>query len=143
MTKTIGLLCLVALSTHALSGCFYTPATRTDQGAVTGGAVGGAAGMILDRRNPWRGGIIGGIIGTIVGATLADVSERASSEAARNQRPTEYRTEDGRGVYRAEPLGYDGVTQCRRVQERVWQDGQLVRDRVREICTSDRNQPGY
>jgi len=44
-------------------------------------------------------------------------------EAAQSQRPAEYRTEDGRGLYRAEPQGYNAATRCKRVHERVWQDG--------------------
>jgi len=140
--RAVAVVCLAALATTLASGCIV-PATRTNQGAVVGGAVGGTAGLILDRRHPWRGGIIGGVLGAMVGATLADVSERAAMEAARTQQPAEYRTEDGRGLYRAEPQGYNDATRCRRVHERVWQDGQLVRDQVREVCTSETNQPGY
>ena len=46
-------------------------------------------------------------------------------------------------VYRAEPLGIDANTRCRKVHERVWQDGQLVRDQIKEVCTSESYQPGY
>jgi hypothetical protein len=142
MKKAISLICLAALGTALMTGC-YVPATQTNQGAAVGGAVGATTGLLLDRRHPWRGGIIGGVLGAMVGATLGDISERAAMEAAQSQRPAEYRTEDGRGLYRAEPLGYSAGTRCTRVHERVWQDGQLVRDQVREVCTSDTNRPGY
>src|SRR3990172_36684 len=82
------------------------------EGATTGGAVGGIAGALLDSRNPWRGGVIGAALGAVLGATLADISYRASREAYTTGRPVEYRTEDGRGVYRAEPLDYDARTRC-------------------------------
>jgi outer membrane lipoprotein SlyB len=104
------------------------------QGAGTGAAVGGISGAILDSRNPWRGGVIGGVLGAIVGATIADIQLKASQEAAMENRPVEYRTEDGRGVYWAEPQGYDERTRCRRVHEKIWEDGRLVRDQVREVC---------
>lgn len=104
------------------------------QGAGTGAVIGGVGGAILDNRNPWRGGIIGAAIGAIAGATLADISYRASEEAAMHDRPVEYRTEDGRGIYRADPVGYNERTRCKRIHERVWEDGRLVKDEVREIC---------
>jgi hypothetical protein len=104
------------------------------QGAESGAVIGGTSGAILDHRNPWRGGIIGMDIGAIAGATLADISYRASSEAAMHNRAVEYRTEDGRGVYRADPVGYNERTRCKDIHERVWEDDRLVRDVVRELC---------
>jgi hypothetical protein len=38
--------------------------------------VGGVAGAILDRHNPWRGGVIGAAIGAVAGWTLTEISER-------------------------------------------------------------------
>lgn len=113
------------------------------QGAGTGAAVGGISGAILDSRNPWRGGVIGGVIGAIVGATIADIQLKASREAAEENRPVEYRTEDGRGVYRAEPQGYDDRTHCKRIHEKVWEDGRLVKDHVREVCEGERYDRRY
>jgi hypothetical protein len=113
------------------------------QGAETGAVVGGVAGAFLDSRNPWRGGVVGGILGAIAGATIADISLRASREAAMENRPVEYQTEGGRGVYRADPLGYDEATRCRKVHERVWEDGRLVKDRIREVCTGERYDRRY
>ena len=118
---------------------FITACTEYQyEGATTGGAIGGIAGAILDSRNPWRGGIIGAALGAMAGATIADVSVRGAQEAYTTGRPVEYRTEDGRGMYYAEPMEYDPHTRCRRVHEKVWEDGQLVKDRVREICTGER-----
>ncbi len=133
MKQAVALLVLVSLLGLSL-GC--TP--YHTEGAGAGAAVGGVTGAILDSRNPWRGGVIGGIPGAIPGATIADVSHKASREAALHDRPVEYRTEDGRGVYRADPLGYDQRTRCKKVHERVWEDGRLVRDQVREVCESER-----
>lgn len=104
------------------------------RGAGSGAVIGGVSGAVLDHRNPWRGGIIGAAIGAIAGATIADISYKASQEAAMHDRAVEYRTEDGRGRYRADPAGYNDRTRCKRIHERVWEDDRLVKDEVREIC---------
>jgi hypothetical protein len=132
--------------TFILTG--YNGCTRAHyEGATIGGAVGGIAGAIIDKRNPWRGGIIGAAIGAIAGATIADISLHGSREVVRTGRPVEYRTEDGRGIYRAEPYSEvyspDGHTTCRKVHERVWEDGQLVKDSIREVCESIRHERRY
>jgi hypothetical protein len=136
MKKIVAILIILALFPLAACTPYHT------QGAVTGGAVGGVAGALLDHRNPWRGGVIGAALGAVLGATIADISYRASREAYETGRPVEYRTEDGRGRYRAEPLEYDSRTRCRRIHERVWEDDRLVKDQVREVCES-RYQRGY
>jgi len=117
------------------------------EGATAGGVVGGVAGAVLDHKNPWRGGVIGAGLGAILGATLTDISMRGSREAYRTGRPVEYRTEDRRGIYRAEPAGdyyyTDEQTRCRKVHEKVWEDGRIVKDRVREVCESEKREKGY
>src|SRR3990172_3663894 len=72
-----------------LMGCATTP--RTYEGAGAGAVIGGVAGALLDRHNPWRGGIIGAAIGAVAGGTLVELSARASREAVLAQRPVEYR----------------------------------------------------
>lgn len=129
MRKTASGVVIISLLIMSLGCTGYQ-----QQGAGTGGVIGGVSGAILDHRNPWRGGIIGAAIGAIAGATLADISYKASQEAAMHDRPVEYRTEDGRGIYRADPVGYNERTRCKRIHERVWEDGHLVKDQVREIC---------
>ncbi len=117
------------------------------QGAVAGLLLGGIAGALLDGNNPWRGGVIGGALGAVAGATLTDISVRGSREAARLGRPVEYRTKDGRGVFRAEPISDfyrpDKHTKCRKVRERTWEDGRLIKDVVREICEGEKFERRY
>jgi len=137
MKKIIATFIILALLPLAACTPYHT------QGAVTGGAVGGVSGALLDHHNPWRGGVIGAALGAVVGATLADISYRASRESYETGRPVEYRTEDGRGIYRAEPLDYDTRTRCRRIHERVWEDGRLAKDEVREVCESRQYERGY
>jgi hypothetical protein len=125
-----------------LVSCATTP--RTYEGGAVGAAAGAIAGALLDHHNPWRGGVIGGVIGAVTGATLTEISARASREAAMEGRPVEYRTEDGRGIYRAEPIGpYDPQTRCSKIHERVWEDGRLIKDQVREVCESTMYQRRY
>ncbi len=128
-----------------LAGCVEMQPTtpRTYEGAGAGAIMGGVAGALLDRHNPWRGGIIGGALGALAGATFVELSARASREAYLAQRPVEYRTEDGRGVYRADPMGYDVSTKCSKVHERAWEDGRLVKDQIKEVCESTKYEKRY
>lgn len=117
------------------------------EGAGAGAIVGGVAGALLDKKNPWRGGVIGATVGAVFGATIADISIRGSREAYQTGRPVEYRTEDGRGYYRAEPTTdyyyKDPYTKCRKVSEKIWENGKLIRDTVKEVCESEKRERSY
>ncbi len=117
------------------------------EGAGIGALVGGVAGALLDKKNPWRGGVIGAGLGAVFGATIAEISSKGSKEAYQTGRPVEYKTEDGRGYYRAEPTSdyyyKDPYTKCRKVSEKVWEDGKLVKDTVKEICESEKQERSY
>jgi len=113
------------------------------QKTAPGGAQGGATGTSLDRKNPWRGGMVGATPVAIAGATLADISYRGSRETVSSGRPVEYYTENGRGRYYAEPMAYNASTRCRRVHERVWEDSRMIRDHVREVCEGTRYERRY
>lgn len=138
MKKIISMLMVLSLLTLTV-GCTQHHA----QGAGAGGVIGGIAGALLDKKNPWRGGVVGAVLGGIAGATLTDISTRASQEAAQQNRPVEYRTTDGRGVYQAYPLEYNEQTKCHKVQERVWEDGKLVKDQIKEICEGEKTERRY
>lgn len=138
MRKIISLITLLSLLVLA-TGCTEYHA----RGAGTGAAVGGVAGALLDRKNSWRGVVIGSTLGAIAGATITDISMQASREAARENRPVEYRTVDGRGVYRADPVEYDAETKCHKVHERVWEDGKLIKDELREVCEGEKIERKY
>lgn len=138
MKKIIIFLTVLAMAV-VLFGCTQSQV----RGGGVGAGVGGIAGALLDHRNPWRGGLIGAALGGVFGATLGDISDRASREAAQSNRPVYYRTEDGRGEYRAEPVGYDERTRCKKIHEKVWEDGRLIRDHVKEICEGERYERRY
>jgi hypothetical protein len=137
--KKILLLFVVLLIQISVFGCteYYA------QGSGAGALLGGAKGTLLDYKNPWRGGVIGAAIGGVADATLTDISMRASREAAASGRPVEYRTEDERGLYRADLVDYSAQTKCYRVRERVWENDKLVRDQIREVCGSDKQEKTY
>jgi hypothetical protein len=126
-----------------MSGMLFACTQAQMQGGGIGAGVGGLAGALLDHRNPWRGGLIGAALGGVFGATLGDISDKASREAAYSNRPVVYRTEDGRGIYHADPVGYDEQTRCKKVHERVWEDDRLVKDRVREVCEGQKYERRY
>ena len=138
MKKTISLMAILALLVLS-TGCtqYHT------RGAGVGGAVGGAAGAMLDKKNAWRGGVIGAVLGAIAGATLTDISMQASRDAVRENRPVEYRTTDGRAVYRADPLDYNAQTKCHKVQERTWEDDRLIKNEVKEVCEGEKTEQRY
>ena len=138
MKKIISLIAVMALLTLTVA-CTQ----QHTRGAGMGAAAGGLAGALLDKKNPWKGGAIGAALGAILGATITDVSMKASEEAASTGRPVEYRTNDGRGVYRAEPVEYNAQTNCHKVHEKVWEDGQIVKDQIREVCEGDKSEPTY
>jgi uncharacterized protein YcfJ len=118
--KKISLLSLIMLIVMLNSCATMQPTTpRRYEGAGVGAVVGGIAGALLDRHNPWRGGVIGGVLGAVAGGTITEISARAEREAYVSGRPVEYRTEDGRDVYRADPLEYNTSTRCSKIQERV------------------------
>lgn len=138
MKKVISLIVILSLI-----GLTFSCTQYHAQGAGAGAAVGGVAGALLDRKNHWRGGVIGAALGALAGATFVDVSMRASRESAATGRPVEYRTEDGRGVYRSEPLDYNAQTRCRKVHERAWEDGNLVKDQIKEVCEGEKYERRY
>lgn len=137
--KKIGALVVMVSLFATTFGCTQYHA----QGAGAGAVIGGIAGAILDRKNPWRGGVIGAALGGAAGATFTDVSMKASQEAIESGKPVAYMTEDGRGLYRVDPVEYDAKTKCHKVHERVWEDGKLIRDQVKEVCESEKFERRY
>ncbi|MCX7738124.1 MAG: glycine zipper 2TM domain-containing protein [Hydrogenothermaceae bacterium] len=121
----------------------YRPSNTTYEGGLMGAVTGATAGAILTSGNKWKGGVIGGVIGAIAGATIAEISKRGAVEAIQTNQPVRYQTEDGRGVYEATPVGYDAKTRCHKVQEKIYENGKLVKDQIKEICESEKIERKY
>lgn len=128
-----------------LASCaeYYRPSQSTYEGGLIGAITGATAGAILTQNNKWKGGVIGGVIGAIAGATIAEISKRGALEAAQTGQPVRYQTEDGRAVYEAKPLGYDAKTRCHKVQEKIYENGKLVKDQIKEVCESEKVEQKY
>ena len=129
---------LVAFVTGSLASCAVAPepvvtTPRTYQGAGAGAAVGAGAGALIDKNNRWRGAVIGAALGAVLGGSLTEISARASREAAQQNQPVTYQSTDGWHRVEAYPQG-PAATGCRQVQERIYQNGQLVREQLREVC---------
>lgn len=129
---------VVGLITVTLGACAVQPepvvtTPRTYQGAAAGAAVGAGAGALIDKHNRWRGAVIGGALGALLGGTLTEISARAAREAAVQNQPVAYQSTDGWQRVEAWPQG-TSPRGCRQVQERVYQNGQLVREQMREVC---------
>ncbi len=117
---------------------------RTYQGAGVGAAGGAGIGALIDSGNRWRGAAIGAAIGALLGGTLTEINTRAAREAAAQNQPVTYRSEDGHTVVQAEPMGAPNAhTHCRKVHTRTWKDGKLVNDDIKEICESEKNENRY
>lgn len=121
----------------------YPSSERTYQGAAAGAALGSVAGLLIDKDNRWRGAMIGGLLGAALGGTVTEISQRASREAAQEGKPVVYESNDGFQRVEAAPVDYNENTNCHKIRERIWQDGKLVKDEVKEVCESDKSEPVY
>ena len=123
---------LIGLSTLIwISGC---TTERSYQGAALAGAVGAGAGALLDKDNAWRGAAIGSALGGVLGGGVMEISTRAAREAARENRPVAYQSNDGFQRVEAQPTGQGSRPGCRLVREQIYQDGKLARDEMLEVC---------
>ncbi|WPM32767.1 glycine zipper 2TM domain-containing protein [Hydrogenobacter sp. T-2] len=112
--------------------CGQVTTQRTYEGATVGAVGGAIAGALIDKNNRWRGAVIGGALGAVIGGTITEVAARASREAAMQNKPVEYRSEDGRERVYAEPVASRG--NCRIVKTTYYQDGKVVKVEEREVC---------
>jgi hypothetical protein len=119
-----------------LAACAAQPIVttpRTYQGAGAGAVVGAGAGALIDKDNRWRGAALGAALGGVLGGSLTEISSRAAREAVSTNQPVAYQSTDGWQRVEAVPQAQN-VPGCRQVHERVYQDNQLVREQIREVC---------
>lgn len=134
MRKICAVGVLMAFATLTLGACAADSLSpRTGQGAAVGGGLGAVAGALIDKNNRWRGAVIGGVIGAVAGGTLTEISARAGREAAQSGRAVSYESTDGFQRVEAEPVA-SADPKCKKVRERVYQEGKLMREQIREIC---------
>ena len=141
MQKIRAYLIIATLGALFLSSC--ATSQRTYEGAAVGGAFGAAAGAMIDRNNPWRGAVIGGLLGAALGGTLTEISARAAREAAQTGKPVAYQRQNGWERVEAYPVDYNAQTKCHKVRERIWKDGELIKDEITEICEGEKIENRY
>jgi hypothetical protein len=118
-----------------LSGC-ATTSTNTKQGAGVGAVIGGVAGALIDKDNPWRGGVVGAFAGALIGGAVGSISDRAAEEAVMKDRPVAYmRTlDDGtQETIRATPLGYSTDGNYNLVKTQIIRNGVVVSEEVKRV----------
>jgi hypothetical protein len=124
-----------ALAVGMLAACASEPVVtppRTAQGVGRRALVGGA--VVVDKDDRWRGAAPGAALGAIVDGNLTEMASRAAREAIASNRPMAYQSTDGWQRIEAMPRGASQIAGCRQVRERVYQDHQLVREQIREVC---------
>ena len=112
-----------------LSSC-----ATTQRAYKAGAGLGEPAGTLIVRENRWRGGVLGAEVGGVLTGTVTEISQKAAVEAVQERRPVIYQSNDGSQRVEETPVSYNAETKCHKVRERIWQDRQLVRDEVQEVC---------
>jgi outer membrane lipoprotein SlyB len=136
----VGIVVVAVLMTGCATTSTRTTTTSTNantkEGAGIGAIVGGVAGALIDKDNPWRGGVIGAAAGALIGGTVGHIRDRAAEEAAAENREVQYtRTyDDGtREVVRATPSGYSDDGNYKLVTTEVIRDGVVVETTVKRV----------
>lgn len=89
---------------------------------------------LIEKTNTWRGGAIGGSLGNPLEGKIKEISAQASQEAAREGKPVAYLSLDGFQRVETFPVGKGGSNKCPLVREKIFQDGKLIRDEIKEVC---------
>ena len=118
-----------------LVSCAYYPYGRynTQAGAVIGAGTGALIGQAIGGNT--ESTLIGLAAGTILGALVGnavDQDYQAARDAAQYNKPVIYYDRNGRAV-EAIPQGTSDPN-CRKITKRIWENGQLVKETVEEIC---------
>lgn len=74
--RSIATSLIVCVAAMSFTGCQTMNENRRTSGAVIGTTVGGAAGALIDRDNPWRGALIGMAAGAALGTGVGHVLQK-------------------------------------------------------------------
>lgn len=124
---------VAVLSMGLLAACAQHVATGTRQGEGGGATVATGAGALIDKDNRWRGAARGAALGDVLSGRLTAIASRAARESVRANQPVAYQSTDGWQRIEAVPRA-ESARGCRQVHERVYQDNELVREQIREVC---------
>jgi len=145
MRNHIAVLVLLATTTALFSCATTVPQDRynTQRGAAIGAGVGALAGQAIGRNT--EATLIGAGVGTLLGAIFgnaADQTHAAAREAAMTNKRVVYYDDRG-GALEAVPGPVNQYTNCRKVTKRLWEKGQLISEKVEEICEGEKSTDDY
>jgi hypothetical protein len=134
MKKFNVIILTLALSLFLVS-CATVPYDRynTQKGAAIGAGAGALIGQAIGGNT--ESTLIGLAAGTILGALVGnavDQDYQAARDAAQYGKPVIYYDKSGHAV-EAIPEGANDPN-CRKVRKRIWENGNLIKETVEEIC---------
>jgi len=91
-------------------------------------------GTLLDQEKTWRGMVLCGAFGPPIKGKLSEISRRAAEEAIGKKMPMVYLTTDGFQRLEVQVLEEDQKDRCALIQERIYQDGVLAREEIKQFC---------
>jgi uncharacterized protein YcfJ len=111
---------------------------NTQRGAAIGAGFGALAGQMIGKNT--KGTLIGASVGTLLGAIVGnaiDQERQAAVEAAAMDKRIVYYDNKDRAI-EAIPGPEDQHTKCRKVTMREWDRGNLVSEKVEEVCEGEK-----
>jgi uncharacterized protein YcfJ len=136
--KRLGYAVVVLTAILFLISCANPHRYNTQRGAAIGAGFGALAGQIIGRDT--KGTLIGTGVGTLLGAIVGnavDQEQQAAVEAAAMDKRIVYYDNKDRAV-EAIPGPEDQHTKCRKVTMREWDKGNLVSEKVEEVCEGEK-----
>ena len=134
MKKHHIVLLILTLSFFLVSCAHYPPDRyNTQVGAAVGAGTGALIGQAIGGNT--QSTLIGLAAGTIIGALVGnavDQDYQAARDAAQYGKPVIYYDKSGHAV-EAIPEGTNDPN-CRKVRKRIWENGELVKETVEEVC---------
>ena len=140
MKEVISIRYIVVLMTAMilLISCGNPNRYNTQRGAAIGAGVGALTGQLIGRNT--KSTLIGAGVGTLLGAIVGnavDQEHQAAVEAASMDKRIVYYDNKDRAI-EAIPGPEDQHTKCRKVTMREWDRGNLVSEKVEEVCEGEK-----
>ncbi len=122
-----------------LFSCAYYPYPPENYNTQAGAAIGAGMGALIGQAigGNSKSTIAGLAAGTIIGALVGNAQDQANMaarDAAQYNKPVIYYDENGQAVEAIPEPG--SKPNCSRVRKRVWENGEVVKETVEEVCTT-------
>ena len=126
---------IIIIPSFFLFSCATVPPDRynTQKGAAIGAGAGTLIGQAIGGNT--ESTLIGMAAGTIIGALVGnavDQDYQAARDAALYGKPVIYYDKSGRAVEAVPETTND--PNCQKVRKRIWENGELVKETVEEVC---------